>query len=134
MSPSVNHSYLCKKILLEIEKSNKWEAWPELTLNIETGLIPDLAIYERGQLRLEDKLRCDILPLLVIEVASPSQSIHELMLKADQFLKAGLPTVWTIEPYGPIIYISTSQGLQVKLAGMVESEEGIQVDFSTIFS
>ncbi|HLC15646.1 MAG TPA: hypothetical protein VJL89_05415, partial [Thermodesulfovibrionia bacterium] len=74
MGPSINHSYLCKKIIVEIEKTDKWEAWPELTLDIESGLIPDIAVYEKGKIRpnfSEDKIKCDILPHMVIEVASP---------------------------------------------------------------
>jgi Uma2 family endonuclease len=135
MSPSLNHSYLCKKIILEIEKTEQWEAWPELTLNIESGLIPDVAVYPRGNLKpnfMEDRMKCDVLPALVIEVASPSQSMHELMLKADKFLKSGIPAIWTVEPYGQIVYVSTREGRKVKLAGMVESE-GVAVDFARIF-
>ena len=135
MSPSLNHSYLCKKLILEIEKTAQWEAWPELTLNIETGLIPDVAVYPRGSLKpdfMEDRMKCDVLPTLVIEVASPSQSIHELMVKAGKFLNAGIGAVWTIEPYGQIVYVSTHAGRKVKLAEMVESE-GVAIDFSRVF-
>ena len=136
MSPSLNHSYLCKKLILEIEQTAQWEAWPELTLNIETGLIPDVAVYPRGSLKpdfMEDRMKCDVLPTLVIEVASPSQSIHELMVKAGKFINAGIGAVWTIEPYGQIIYVSTQAGRKVKLAEMIESA-GVTVDFSRIFN
>lgn len=135
MSPSVNHSYLCRKIILAVEQTGQWEAWPELTLDIEGGLIPDLAIYPAGALTpnfVEDQTRCVILPKVVVEVVSPSQPIHGLMLKAGKFLKAGVPTIWTIEPYGQVIYISTVQNRSVQLAGIVENE-GVRVDFSSIF-
>lgn len=135
MGPSINHSYVCKKIIVEIEKTDKWEAWPELTLDIESGLIPDIAVYEKGKIRpnfSEDKIKCDILPYLVIEVASPSQSIHELMLKASKFIKANIAAVWTVEPYGKIIYVSTDQGNKVEMAGTVQANE-FQINFSKIF-
>ena len=135
MSPSINHSYLCKKILLQIEQAEAWEAWPELTLNIETGLIPDIAVYPRDSVKPDfhqDTFKCDLLPQLVIEVASPSQTIHELMQKAEKFLAAGVPAVWTIEPYGRTIYVSTPHHREVKLSGVVE-QNGIQVDFGRIF-
>ena len=136
MSPSLNHSYLCKKLILEIEQTAQWEAWPELTLNIESGLIPDIAVYPRDGLKpnfMEDAMKCDVLPQLIIEVASPSQSIHELMVKAGKFINAGIGAVWTIEPYGQIIYVSTQAGRKVKLAEMIESA-GVTVDFSRIFN
>ncbi len=135
MSPSVNHSYLCKKILLAIEQTEQWEAWPELTLDIEAGLIPDIAVYPRGGLKpnfMQDAMKCDVLPQLVIEVASPSQAIQDLMTKADRFVQSGVPAVWTVEPYGQIVYVSTLQGRKVKLAGVVESA-GVTVDFGRVF-
>ncbi len=135
MSPSINHSYLCKQLIIAIESTEQWEAWPELTLNIGSGLIPDIAVYQRGKIKpnfLEDKIKCDILPHLVIEIASPSQSIHDLMLKANQLITAGISVVWTIEPYGNLIYVSTLQGRKVELASTIESE-GIMVDFKKIF-
>ena len=54
------------------------------------------------------------------------------MLKANKFIRAGIPVVWTIEPYGNLTYISTPQDRKVELAGTLESEE-IRVDFAKIF-
>lgn len=136
MSPSLNHSYICKRIIVEIEQSGKWEAWPELTLDIEGGLVPDIAIYKTGMLKpdfTEDKTRCEILPLVAVEIVSPSQSIHELMLKAQKFLRARIPAVWTVEPYGGVIYISKENETKVLIAEPVESE-GVKLDFSKIFT
>lgn len=109
-----------QRIIVELEKTGKWEAWPELTLDIEAGLIPDLAVYERGMIRpnfYEDSTKCAVLPQLVIEVVSPSQSMHELMQKAERFLKAGIATVWTIEPYGQLVYVSQPESRKVELGG-----------------
>lgn len=135
MNPSVNHSYLLKRIILAIEKTGQWEALPRLTIDIDSELIPDIAVYERGKIKpdfSEDKLRCDVLPSLVIEIASPSQTIHEVILKADMFVKAGISAVWSVEPYGKIIYVSTKQGRKVELAGLLKNE-GLGIDFSEIF-
>jgi len=133
--PSINHSYLCKRIIVEIEKTGKWEAWPELTLNIEGGLVPDIAVYRSGALKpdfAEDKIRCDILPVIAVEIVSPSQSVHELMIKAGKFLKAGIPAVWTVEPYGGVIYVSTPEERHVVVAEIVQSQ-GVELDFAAIF-
>jgi len=126
---------LCRKIILAVEQSGQWEAWPELMLDIEGGLIPDIAIYGVGVLApnfLEDQTRCAILPTVAVEVVSPSQPIHGLMRKAGKFLRAGIPAVWTVEPYGQVVYISTAQGRKTQLAGVAENE-GIRVDFASIF-
>ena len=136
MSLSINHSYLCKQIIIEIEKTEFWEAWPKLTLDIEAGLIPDIAIYAKGKIKpnfLQDKIKCDIIPQLVIEIISPSQSVHELMLKAEKFIKAGISTVWTFEPYGKIVYISTKESRKVEVSGLIENE-GVKLDLTKIFT
>lgn len=136
MTPSINHSYLCKKLIVAIEQSDQWEAWPELSLDVGHGLIPDIAVYKKGQLKpnfTKDKTKCDLLPILAIEVISPSQSVYELMEKAEKMLNAGIQAIWTIEPYGQLVYISTTQGLQVELAKVIETV-GIRVDFKQIFS
>jgi Uma2 family endonuclease len=135
MSPSLNHSYLCKRLIVEIEKSGKWEAWPELALDIEGGLVPDIAVYQAGVLKpdfTEDIIRCKTLPQIAVEIISPSQSVHNLLIKAGKFIKAGIPAVWTVEPYGGIIYISAKEGRRVAVAELVESE-GVRVNFAEIF-
>ena len=135
MSPSLNHSYLCKKIIVAIEQSEQWEAWPELALNIEGGLVPDIAIYRKGLIKpdfAEDKIRCEVLPQLVIEIVSPSQAVHDLMIKARKFLAAGIPAVWTVEPYGAVVYISKKNERRVVIAELVKTEE-VELDFAKIF-
>ena len=135
MSPSLNHSYLCKKIIVAIEQSEQWEAWPGLALDIEGALVPDIAIYRKGLIKpdfTEDKTRCEVLPQLAIEIVSPSQAVHDLMLKARKFLAAGIPAVWTVEPYGAVIYISKKNETKAVIAELVKTEE-VELDFAKIF-
>lgn len=136
MSPSINHSYLCRKLILLIEQTQQWEAWPELSLDIETGLIPDIAIFPIGKLKPDfhkDSTKANILPEIVIEILSPSQSIHELMQKAEKFLQAGIQQVWTIEPYGKIVYISQPENREVKISGQLVFHD-LQLDLQQLFS
>ncbi len=136
MSPSVNHSYLCKQLILLIEQTQQWEAWPELSLDIETGLIPDISVFPIGQLKpnfQKDAIKTTILPSLVIEIISPSQSIHELMQKAERFLLASIEEVWTIEPYGKLVYISTATKREVKTAGQLIFRD-LNIDLDQLFS
>ncbi len=135
MSPSLNHSYLCKKIIVAIEQSEQWEAWPELALDVEGVLVPDIAIYRKGLIKpdfTEDKIRCEVLPQLVIEIVSPSQAVHDLMLKARKFLAAGIPAVWTVEPYGAVIYISKENETKAVIAELVKTKD-VELDFAEIF-
>ena len=54
------YSYLCKQLIVAIEATEQWEVWPELTLNIDSVLIPSIAVYQRGKIKpyfLEDKIK-----------------------------------------------------------------------------
>ncbi len=136
MSPSINHSYLCKQLILLIEKNQQWEACPELSLEVENGLIPDISVFPSGKLKPDFKLdavKSKCLPELVIEIISPSQSIHDLMLKADKFLLAGIQQVWTLEPYGKLAYVSSDQGGDVKRAESLIFDT-LQIDLNQLFS
>ncbi|CAN2039004.1 putative restriction endonuclease domain-containing protein [Candidatus Magnetomoraceae bacterium gMMP-15] len=136
MSLSINHSYITKKIILQIEQSDKWEAWPELTLNIKNGVIPDISVYKIGEIKPNfffDSAKCDKLPVLAIELLSPSQGVQELMEKAEDFLNAGIPAVWVVESYAKTIIVLTKENKRTVHCDVVETE-GVQVDFSAIFN
>ena len=48
-------------------------------------------------------------------------------------INIGIPAVWTIEPYGKVIYVSTPQGRKVEIAGVIEYDD-LRVDFARLFS
>jgi hypothetical protein len=43
--PSLNHSYLCLKILEILLQNNKILPLPELTLGIANGITPDISVF-----------------------------------------------------------------------------------------
>nr|VFK21016.1 MAG: hypothetical protein BECKLFY1418C_GA0070996_108312 [Candidatus Kentron sp. LFY] len=53
---------------------------------IDVGMVPDIAVYERlrssgifGRMPSKDVMECAVFPMRIMEVISPSQSIHDLM-------------------------------------------------------
>ncbi len=54
------------------------------------------------------------------------------MLKARKLLAAGIPAVWTVEPYGAVIYISKKNETKAVIAELVKTEE-VELDFAKIF-
>ncbi len=77
------------------------------------------------------------LPVLAVEVISSSQSIQELLEKAKVLVKAGIKTVWTVEPYGRSIFVVSGTEQQLFHEELVESEdesEDIAVDFAKVFA
>jgi Uma2 family endonuclease len=132
---SLNQSYICSKIFEQLLENKKFKALPELTLKIGKGITPDVSVFPRE--KINPNFRRDItqfaeMPLVAIEVISSSQNIQRLLEKANRMVKAGVKSVWTIEPFGETIFVTTENGEEILHDQEVESE-GIKVDFKKIF-
>ena len=133
--PSLNHSVICNRLLRQLFTNDKIEALPELTLNIEKGITPDISVYPHAT--VQPNFRRDItkyteMPILAIEVISASQNIQDLLIKADTLVANGVKTVWTIEPFTETIFVTTKDG-EEKLPSQEIEGEGIKVDFKKVF-
>jgi Uma2 family endonuclease len=134
--PSVNHSYLCSQILRQLFTYSHIEVMPELTLDIDNGLTPDICVYPAEIINpnfSRDVNRLALMPMLAIEVISSSQNIQTLLEKAERMINAGIKVVWTVEPYTRSIFVTTKSGERIVYNDEVESE-GVKVDFKAIFS
>jgi len=135
LMPSLNHSYICAQIMRQLLQYDEFQPLPELTLDIDNGLTPDISVFPKDQIQpnfFEDVAKVQKLPLLAIEVISSSQNIPTMLDKARLLLKAGVQVVWTIEPYGRSVFVSQAQGEQLFHEDKVESE-GITVNFAQVF-
>jgi len=133
--PSLYHSYVCAQMMRQLLQDERLQSLPELTLDIENGLTPDISVFPKEHIHVdsfEDTLKVQQAPLLAIEIISSSQTIQAMLAKAKVLLNAGVKVVWTVEPYGRSIFVSTGQGEQLFHEEPVESE-GIHVDFSQVF-
>ena len=133
---SVNRSYICGQILRQLFAYSHIEVMPELTLDIDNGLTPDICVYLAENINpnfSRDINKLAVMPLIAIEIISNSQNIQTLLEKAERMIKAGIKAVWTIEPYTRSIFVSTESGESIVYNGEVESE-GIKVNFKSIFS
>ena len=133
--PSFNHSYICNRLLQQLFANDQIEALPELTLNIEMGLTPDISVYPREKVApdfLKDYAKYSEMPLLAIEVISASQNIQDLLEKSRMLVSHNIKVVWTIEPFTNTIFVTTPGGIQ-KFPSQVIESEGITVDFKKIF-
>ena len=72
------------------ETSLDLEGWPST---------PDILIFPSAPLDLKaDKIKVTDPPLGVIEILSPTQSLNDLVGKADQYFAAGVKSCWIIIP------------------------------------
>lgn len=134
--PSFNHSYLCWQISQELSQNESIAPLPELTLNIENGIIPDISVFPKTSVKpdfLHDIPKYSEMPIIAIEVISATQNIQDLLEKANSLVKNGVKAVWTVEPFTNTVFVTTSKGNQRFHNQEIETE-GIKVDFRKIFS
>ena len=132
---SLNRSYLCLQIIRQLLENPEIEPLPELTLDIDKGVTPDICVYPKAKIQpnfRRDVTRFAEMPILAIEVISASQNIQDLLIKADAMVKSGVKAVWTIEPFSGSIFVTDASGEKVLYNQEIESE-GIKVDFKKIF-
>ena len=135
-SNAFNHSNICVEIIEQILENRQFKPLPELTLNVENGLTPDISVYLRENVKpnyARDVTRYFEMPLVAIEVISPSQNIQTLLEKAETLVENGVKAVWTIEPFTNSIVVTTKDGFKRFQNQEIESE-GVKVDFRKIFS
>jgi len=113
--PTWNHAILQQRILLEIivRYPKKFTVLPELNLSVlGEKLVPDLAVFT-GSLGFlaHDQNIVSEMPLLVVEILSPSQSVTELIFKAERYLKAGVTSYWLVVPELINIAVSSESGV-----------------------
>lgn len=133
--PSLNHSYVCLQITRQLLRNEEIEPLPELTLDVDNGLTPDISVYPKAAIKpnfFHDIVRFKEMPLLAVEVVSSSQTIQEMLSKAQALIEAGVNTVWTVEPHSHSVFVTSLAGEHLYHQDCVESE-GIQVDFAKVF-
>ena len=139
--PTWSHAVLQQNILFEIRSKypKKYTVLPELNLSVlGEKLVPDLAVFEgvRGIVP-HDLNMVSEMPLLVVEILSPSQSIAELTAKAERYLQAGVTSYWLVVPELMNIAVSSATGSYqgFYLPGTLhDPATGIELKLASLFS
>ncbi|WP_446011626.1 Uma2 family endonuclease [Candidatus Electrothrix sp.] len=115
MTPSYSHAAMAAMLITEIHQGRKFRAFSKLTLVIdEIDYIPDISVYKWRKVDYlhGDFVRMTELPLLAIEILSPTQRDLELYEKAEQvYLPAGIKSVWIVQPLAHTVAVLTSDNL-----------------------
>lgn len=100
MPPSYNHSYLAYRLAKLMYDETRFNLHIEITIDINgADYIPDIAVYPRKAVDfLHDKIKTELLPLLIVAILSPQQSVNEIMEKFELFLQAGIQSCWLVIP------------------------------------
>lgn len=124
--PSINHSYLQAQIVLALAQNKEFTPFVELSLDAsqidlsqfglktKDELVPDVCLY-KGRHKfnpLGDASKRTDMPLLAIEVLSPTQGTEEILAKFKAYFALGIKSCWLIIPATEVIAIYSTQGFE----------------------
>lgn len=116
----------------------RYDILPELDIELNgKPFVPDICVYPKGQpdwFGEEEPFRAP--PLLAIEIISPSQSIEQLLSRANEYLSAGANAVWIVVPALQTLYALTAPNAKPIAfnSGIVRDEKtGIELSIEESF-
>lgn len=111
-SPTVEHQLLVGKLYSAFVAVFQTPGWGKVLLDVEFGfgdgcrLRPDIALVAEAEFVRVDirALPVRVVPGLVVEVISPSESLHRVDQKLDLYLAAGVAEIWAVNPNAAHVY------------------------------
>ncbi len=138
--PSKNHAIIQGNLYFIIRQlfGEQYQILPELSLKMTPNdKVPDLAIYKNLEFTPGlDEVKMEEMPLGVIEILSPSQSLSDLISKSSKYFEAGILSYWLVLPDVLTIYVFKAPGDFVvfsKQEQLFDSVLGIELDLGEVF-
>lgn len=137
MSPSYNHAYLQLRLGGLLLAYKHYTPFSELSIEInEIEYKPDISLYTKRGLSLPlDIVRMKELPLLIIEILSPSQSIQESLEKFKIYFEAGVKSCWLVIsiPQTIMVFSDFTHYLSYNSGEVADKILNINLPFADIF-
>ena len=136
--PSRNHGRVQTNLTGEFVPQQQFSIYNELTLTIGgLNYTPDISIYPResADYRHDEATRLE-LPLVAVEILSPSQSHQEVVEKAELYLRHGVKSCWIVSPpLRTVTVLLPDGGEEVFHRGEVKDPVvGLTADLAKVFS
>jgi len=110
--PSLNHGLIQANLIFAIKLGyrDKYSVISELSLDLSGWeSVPDVCIIPKMLLNpRQDVATVKEPPLCAIEIISPSQSVNELIAKAEKYFQYGVQSCWIVIPALQNIYVFSS--------------------------
>jgi Uma2 family endonuclease len=138
--PSEVHGYIQGRLIARLyAHEDKYNILSELSLDLnDWGSVPDIAIYPKRKMNFrEDRIEVTTPPLCAIEILSPSQSLQELVNKANSYFQHGVKSCWLVIPSLENIYVfSSPESYSIFRSNQTLSDTalGIELELATLFS
>ena len=137
MSPSYNHSYLSYRIAKTIDIDDRFNIHIELTIEIDgNDYVPDIAVYKQRDVDfLHDTIKMREMPILVIEILSPTQSMRDVIEKIAVYLQSGVKSCWLVLPEVKTITVfhDIRRPISYSRGNLVDDELGLNFPVEEVF-
>jgi hypothetical protein len=138
MSPSFYHGYVCSKLIVALSAAPNMDVITELTLQISgKDYIPDICLYPKRPVNLnaEDIIRMTEMPLLVVEILSPTQTAQDILSKFPIYFDAGVKSCWLVTPFTQTVsvYQAAGQAQVFHADTIIDPVLNIQIPYRAIF-
>ena len=137
--PSKNHSKIQVRIGAEIltNYEEQYDVHCELSLEVPNPpTVPDLCLFpaEPSNWR-EDEVKVSAVPLTVIDIVSPPQTVTELTAKSVAYFAAGTKSYWLVQPVLRTIFVLLPDGDELVFHNdtLTDPTNGISIDLKKVF-
>ena len=101
--PNISHSLLEMRLGARFlaQAAGRYLIAPELSVEFadKLTLTPDISVLPQRQIDwVREPVHCQDLPILVVEILSPSQGYMSVVEKIDAYFVHGVQSVWQVNP------------------------------------
>ncbi|GAK54723.1 protein containing DUF820 [Candidatus Moduliflexus flocculans] len=140
MTPSKLRSYLQSKVNSALRQFPQFTVFLNLTIAINgVDYIPAVCVYPKLAINFfePDEIRMTQLPLMAVEIVSPTQTIQEVLDTFPIYFQAGIRSCWLVVPQTKTVavYTAPTDAQVVSMTGdVVDSVLDIRVPLDQIFA
>jgi len=139
MSPSYQHSYVQVNLIAALKALPQFSVFSELSLDIQgKEYVPDICVYAKRAVHFGEKdiLRMTEMPIVAMEIMSPSQSVQDALTKIETYLTVGVKSCWLVFPTATSlnIYTAIDQVQIFKTGDAVDPVLDIRIPLDVIFA
>jgi Uma2 family endonuclease len=123
--PSFNHGYFQLSIGIALRQQENFSVVSASSIEINgKEYIPDISVYPKRKIdRFHDIVKMTDMPLLAIEIISPTQGTLELINQFDVYFEAGIKSCWLVDPLqGSVVVFNSPNQAQTFTCGEVVDE------------
>ena len=124
--------FLIALILGSRERERRFRTFTELRVRVSDEpryRIPDISVkalpHERTPILVK--------PDLVIEVVSPEDEVGEMLTKIGDYLAAGIPHIWVVDPYKRTLVEADQAGIRRASGQTLATPLVGEIDFAPLF-